>query len=228
MALAPGLMFHACWPFGEDGGDHRLEDSTALAGLLEANNLEYLDVWEIAEVSHDRIGGLRAPGLGLEVVEPFIGKLRGLQSFDLSENRIRVLSEGFFAMGGLLRMNLRDNLIDSIAPGLSALRSLYEINLSNNRLTALPPEISSMPRLHTLYLEGNRIAALPPDFGRIEDLFVLDVSDNELTTLPASLIIGRNFSILQVRGNRLCNLPGEVGEALSLHDPDWRATQRCP
>lgn len=228
LVLSSALQLQACWPFGEDAENHQLADSTALAGLFEANNLDYLDPGKFTESDGGGYSVLRAPELELEVVEPYIGRLRRLQNVDLSLNRLRVLSTGFWNLGVLLRMDLSGNLIDSIAPGMSALRQLNDLNLNDNKLTALPPEIASMPRLRTLYLSGNRITGLPADFSRIEDLSVLDLSDNELTSLPASLVIGRNFSMLGVRGNRLCNLPGQVAERLSLYDPDWRETQRCP
>lgn len=228
LAIVSGLLIQACWPFGEEAEDFRAEEATALADLLAENNLDYLDPEDLTEGNGGRYGALMAPDLGIEVVEPYIGRIRGLQKVDLSGNRIRVLSKGFWNLGRLLRMDLSDNRIDSIAPGISALRQLNDLNLSNNKLTTLPPEITSMPRLHTLYLSGNRLTGLPADFNRIEGLAVLGLSDNELTSLPDSLVMGRNFSFLEVRGNRLCNVPEEIAERLFLYDPYWQATQRCP
>ncbi|KAL2934036.1 Plant intracellular Ras-group-related LRR protein 5 [Bienertia sinuspersici] len=94
-----------------------------------------------------------------------IGKLSGLVTLDLSENRLVRLEE----------LDLSSNRLSSLPNTIGSLVSLKKLNVETNDIDEVPHTIGLCSSLEELRVDYNQVRALPKDVGKIESLQVLFV-----------------------------------------------------
>ena len=133
-------------------------------------------------------------------IPPELGRLPGLQSLNLSVNR----------------------LTGSIPPELGRLAGLQSLNLSGNRLTgSIPPELGRLAGLKSLDLSFNQMAGpIPRDLGRLAKLEELNLfSCSVLGSIPPELGRLANLKSLNLSANRLTgSIPRDLGRLASLRE----------
>ncbi|KAI3938114.1 hypothetical protein MKW98_018670 [Papaver atlanticum] len=145
-----------------------------------------------------------------------IGKLTGLISLDLSENRITALPAKIGSLSSLTRLDLHSNRIEELTEAIGDLFSLVFLDLRGNQLTSLPASICKLSRLEEIDLSSNRLALLPESIGNLNSLKKFNVETNNIEELPHT--IGHCTSLVELRAdyNRLKALPEAVGRIETL------------
>lgn len=145
-----------------------------------------------------------------------IGKLSGLITLDLSENRIVALPIMIGALSSLTKLDLHSNLIAEFPDSIGDLSSLLYLDLRGNQLTTLPPTFGKLACLVELDLSSNRLSSLPDAIGNLPSLKKLNLETNDIEELPYT--IGHCVSLVELRAdyNRLKGLPEAVGRLESL------------
>lgn len=145
-----------------------------------------------------------------------IGKLSGLVTLDLSENRIVVLPATVGALPSLKRLDLHSNQLAELTDSIGDLYSLVYLDLRGNNLTSLPSTIGKLVQLEELDLSSNQLSLLPDAIGNLVRLKKLSIETNEVEELPHT--IGRCVSLVELRAdyNRLKGLPEAIGRLESL------------
>ncbi|WOK91975.1 plant intracellular Ras-group-related LRR protein 4 [Canna indica] len=140
-----------------------------------------------------------------------IGKLFGLVTLDLSENRIVALPTTVGALYSLTKLDLHSNRISQIPDSIGDLCSLLFLDLRGNQLASLPSTFGKLLHLEELDLSSNQISSLPDAIGSLIRLKKLNVETNDLEELPHS--IGHCIALVELRAdyNRLKCLPEAVG-----------------
>ncbi|TQD88156.1 hypothetical protein C1H46_026217 [Malus baccata] len=88
----------------------------------------------------------------IEWLPDSIGKLSGLVSLDLSENRILVLPTTIGGLSSLTKLDLHSNRIAQLPDTIGDLLSLVSLDLRANDLTALPAKLQQLLFLLSLSL----------------------------------------------------------------------------
>ncbi len=160
---------------------------------------EILDDWQTV---HLRAG----PGL-TGSISPELGRLTGLTSLNLSQNRLRgAIPRDLGRLAGLTSLNLSHNFLEgSIPPDLGRLAGLTSLNLSHNFFeSSIPPELGRLANLRVLDLSSQQgLVAIPPDLGDLADLRILNLSHNRLVGIPSELGRLARLTSLNLSGNRL-------------------------
>ncbi|KAI3921933.1 hypothetical protein MKX01_005622 [Papaver californicum] len=145
-----------------------------------------------------------------------IGKLTGLISLDLSENRITVLPAKIGSLSSLTRLDLHSNRIEELTEAIGDLFSLVFLDLRGNQLTSLPSSICKLSHLEEIDLSSNRLALLPESIGNLNSLKKFNVETNNMEEIPHT--IGHCTSLVELRAdyNRLKALPEAVGRIETL------------
>jgi Leucine-rich repeat (LRR) protein len=133
------------------------------------------------------------------VADRALGGLKGLQVFDLSNNKVVALPPELFRDSApvIKEIYLQNNSISVLAPGLFAnLGHLLALDLSRNQLTSAwinSGTFSGLIRLVLLNLSYNRISKLDPTFFRdLYTLQILNLKHNQLETIPADTFAPMN------------------------------------
>ncbi|XP_072990054.1 plant intracellular Ras-group-related LRR protein 4-like [Typha latifolia] len=145
-----------------------------------------------------------------------IGKLSGLISLDLSENRIVALPTTIGALSSLSKLDLHSNRIAQLPDSIGDLCSLLYLDLRGNQLASLPSTFGKLLYLEELDLSSNHLSSLPDTIGKLISLKKLIVETNDIEELPHT--IGHCVSLVELRAdyNRLKGLPEAVGKMESL------------
>ncbi|PKA47331.1 LRR repeats and ubiquitin-like domain-containing protein [Apostasia shenzhenica] len=152
----------------------------------------------------------------IEWIPDSIGKLSGLVSFNMSENRIVVLPMTIGSLSSLKKLDLHTNRISELPDSIGDLISLLYLNVCGNQLTSLPSTIGKLHQLEYLDLGSNQISLLPETIESLVSLKRLNVERNNIEELPYT--IGNCTSLMEVRAdyNRLKALPEAIGKLKSL------------
>ncbi|KAM0869967.1 hypothetical protein ACQ4PT_040328 [Festuca glaucescens] len=152
----------------------------------------------------------------IEWIPDSIGKLTGLVTLDISENRLVSLPETIGKFFSLARLDLHANRIAQLPDSVGDLRSLIYLDLRGNQLTSLPSSIGRLMNLQELDVGANRIVSLPDSIGSLTRLKKLMVETNDLDELPYT--IGQCVSLVELNAgyNHLKALPEAVGKLESL------------
>uniref|UniRef100_H3CKF9 TIR domain-containing protein n=2 Tax=Tetraodon nigroviridis TaxID=99883 RepID=H3CKF9_TETNG len=151
------------------------------------------------------LSGNRIFALNRAVFQP-LGNMRIL---DLSRNKInQIETRAFDGLQADLRLlNLSSNLLGEIyAHTFSSLAELRVLDLSQNHIGALGHQaFSGLPKLRGLFLTGNSLRNLgfPASLPNLE---LLLLGDNKLDSLYGVADLAGNSTYLDVRDNRLSNL----------------------
>ncbi|XP_008804247.1 plant intracellular Ras-group-related LRR protein 4-like [Phoenix dactylifera] len=145
-----------------------------------------------------------------------IGKLSGLVTLDLSENRIILLPATIGALSSLEKLDLHSNQIAELPDSIGDLYILLYLDLRGNQLISLPSTIGKLAHLEELDLSSNQLSLLPDAIGNLVRLKKLNIETNDIEELPHT--IGHCVSLVELRAdyNRLKGLPEAVGRMESL------------
>ncbi|PIA46601.1 hypothetical protein AQUCO_01500261v1 [Aquilegia coerulea] len=145
-----------------------------------------------------------------------IGKLSGLVTLDLSENRIATLPTTIGNLFSLTKLELHSNKIAELPDTIGNLLSLIYLDIRGNYLTSLPVTIGKLSCLQELDLSSNKLVVLPESIGNLINLKKLIVETNEIEEIPHT--IGNCSSLIELRAdyNRLKALPEAIGRLESL------------
>ncbi|CAA7032361.1 unnamed protein product [Microthlaspi erraticum] len=128
-----------------------------------------------------------------------IGKMRMLQSLDLSGNKITSLPSDLWSLGSLKRLNLSSNRIsENLSSNIGNFESLESLDLSFNSFYGeIPAAISSLVGLTTIKLHNNGFQSrVPPGLLNCRSLVSIDLSSNRLTG-PLPVDFGSAFPRLK-------------------------------
>ncbi|TVU05173.1 hypothetical protein EJB05_48326, partial [Eragrostis curvula] len=152
----------------------------------------------------------------IEWLPDSIGKLTGLVTLDISENRILALPEEIGRLSSLTKLDLHANRIAQLPESMGDLCNLIYLDLRGNQLASLPSSIGRMVNLEELDVSANYLASLPDSIGSLARLKKLIVETNNLDELPYT--IGQCASLVELRAgyNHLKALPEAVGKLESL------------
>ncbi|KAJ1269124.1 hypothetical protein BS78_07G186500 [Paspalum vaginatum] len=152
----------------------------------------------------------------IEWLPDSIGKLTGLVTLDISENRILALPEAIGRLSSLAKLDLHSNRIAQLPESIGDLCNLICLDLRGNQLTLLPSCLSRLVKLEELDVSANHLTSLPDSIGSLACLKKLIVETNNLDELPYT--IGNCVSLVELRAgyNHLKALPEAVGKLESL------------
>ncbi|XP_057530206.1 plant intracellular Ras-group-related LRR protein 4-like [Amaranthus tricolor] len=145
-----------------------------------------------------------------------IGKLSGLVTLDLSENRIVALPVTIGGLSSLSKLDLHSNRLAELPDAIGDLLNLVYLDLRGNFLAKLPPTIGRLVRLEELDLSSNRLSSLPDTIGSLMSLKKLNAETNDLDELPHTIGQCSSLEELRVDYNRLKALPEAVGKIETL------------
>ncbi|KAL3912060.1 MAG: hypothetical protein SGILL_007035 [Bacillariaceae sp.] len=204
------------------------------------NELGFLSLLEIVDLSGNQLQGSLPPGLG---------KWNNAFTIDLSDNQLwGSLPFSIIHWASLLTLDLGNNELEGPLPtSIGTLSSLRSLDLSGNSLTGpIPSEIGDLRRLHTLHLQENRFSSslpseignflmleqfsahknningpIPDEIGALINLLTLNLSENSFSgSLPPG--IGNLFAIrdeLNLSENEISGpLPEELGRLIFLRN----------
>ncbi|GAB2282911.1 Plant intracellular Ras-group- LRR protein 4 [Dionaea muscipula] len=198
-------------------------DTTLKPATVSAQSGEKLSLMKIAsliEVSskkgtQDLI--LRARLIDqVEWLPDSIGKLLGLVTLDLSENRLVTLPSTIGGLSSLTKLDLHSNRIVELPESIGDLLNLVYLDLSGNQLSRLPPSIGRLVHMENLNLSSNQLASLPDTIGSLVSLKKLDMETNNIEELPHTIGQCTALKEIFVDYNRLKALPEALGKMESL------------
>ncbi|CAK9183318.1 unnamed protein product [Ilex paraguariensis] len=144
-------------------------------------------LWQgvFCDAKQENVIGLIASGLGLSGLIPdtTIGKLRELQSLDLSNNKITGLPSDFWSLGSLKTLNLSFNQISGNLPSnIGNFGLLQSLDLSFNNFSGnIPETMSSLANLQLLKFNQNGFnSSIPLGILKCHSLVSIDLSSNKL------------------------------------------------
>ncbi|KAJ0752201.1 putative protein kinase RLK-Pelle-LRR-VII-2 family [Helianthus annuus] len=167
--------------------------------------------WEVVfcDADQENVIGLIATNLGLygPIPDNTIGKLKKLQSLDLSSNNITSLPSDFWSLSSLKSLNLSNNKISTNLPtNIGNFVSLEKLDLScNNFFGSLPDSISSLTSLQVFNINRNRFdSTVPLGIIRCHSLIFVDFSWNRFNgVLPDGFGSLSKLKSLNLAGNGL-------------------------
>ncbi|XP_076933666.1 plant intracellular Ras-group-related LRR protein 4-like [Bidens hawaiensis] len=149
-----------------------------------------------------------------------IGNLSSLTNLDLHSNKIIELPESIGDLIKLVHLDLRANQLTSLPPTFSKLFSLEELDLSSNNLSMVPEPICSLTRLQKLNIETNNIEELPYNISQCSSLKELIADYNKLKALPEAIGKIGSLERLSVRYNNIGRLPTTMSSLTNLKELD--------
>lgn len=87
---------------------------------------------------------------------------RGLSWLDLSQNAIKELPDGLFAISSLVTLDLHDNRIQLIPDEIGFLNNLSYLDLSFNDITSISHHISDLKSINDFRIHSNPVAVTIP------------------------------------------------------------------
>ena len=208
-----------------------------------------LEEWSGVEVGGYpvRVVGLDLRGRGLTGVVPkALGRLAGLETLDLSHNRLSgdipselsalvttvVVQLHISSLSGSILAETgrfvdvteldpeRNQLVARIPRELGGLHRLRELHLAGNLLTGeVPGSLGSLSELEILDLRRNQLAGeIPRELGGLASLQTLDLSSNQLVgAIPPELAELSSVQVLRLDGNGLSgSVPAELGNLTDI------------
>ncbi|XP_022317949.2 protein flightless-1 homolog isoform X3 [Crassostrea virginica] len=173
---------------------------------------------------------LRLNKTGLENIPPEIYKLKKLEHFNITRNKVENLGEELANLSALRTLNCRHNkLVDEGIPQeVFSLEDLQVVDLSHNNLKEVPPELEKAKNCIVLNLAKNNIEMIPNQlFINLTDLIFVDLSDNSLETLPPQMRRLTNLQTLILNNNPLIHAQlRQLPALVALETLQMRNTQR--
>ena len=182
----------------------------------------------------------------LRTVSPSIARLKGLQIFSASHNRIKSIAREIRKLAPTLRvLNLAGNPISRLPSEIGKLVALEELRLAGTALTSVPSSIGRLCRLETLELGlANSCASLPDSLGELSLLRTLRIhgpvqgrkarsaTTKEQAGIGGALKTGRKTSQCSAerKASLLTKLPESLYNLVALRtfDLSYTAVKRMP
>ncbi|KAK2888708.1 hypothetical protein Q8A67_014083 [Cirrhinus molitorella] len=153
---------------------------------LRENRLTTVE--EILSLQHcRRLTALKLWHNDISYIPEHIGKLRALETLDVSWNKIRRLPPRLCYCTKLRHLDLSHNQLTSLPSEIGILQCLQFLSLAYNSLESLPDELFSCKRLKVLALGNNSVSTLSPRVGNLAQLVRLELKGNRLESLPAEI-----------------------------------------
>ncbi|GJR99118.1 plant intracellular Ras-group-related LRR protein 4-like protein [Tanacetum coccineum] len=188
---------------GSDGGKLSL---IKLASLIEVSSKKGTKDLDLRNKLMEQI----------EWLPDSIGKLSGLVTLDLSENRLLALPYAMGSLSSLTNLKLNSNKIMEVPESIGDLFNLIHLNLRGNQLKSLPATFGKLVLLQELDLSSNNLSVLPDTIGSLVSLKKLNIETNNIEEIPHA--IGQCLSLKELLAdyNKLKALPEAVGRIESL------------
>jgi len=126
-------------------------------GLFQLENLKILNL------SQNRIEivpeGIRRLAPRKESKEKNESAIQGLSWLDLSQNALKELPDGLFALNSLITLDLHDNQIQIIPEEIRFLYKLSYLDLSFNEITSISHHLSDLKSINDFRIHANPVAA---------------------------------------------------------------------
>ena len=149
-----------------------------------------------------------------------IGQLSGLQTLNLSCNRLTTLPNTLGQLVWLSELDLGHNALTALPETFAQLQGLHHLDLRFNWLTALPDNIGLLTWVRRVNVVVNCLTHLPQSIVHLEWLQCLYLEWNQLEELPAGFGQLVRLRELHLRGNRIAALPDGFGDLLRLEVPE--------
>nr|DAD41877.1 TPA_asm: hypothetical protein HUJ06_016200 [Nelumbo nucifera] len=208
----PKIVDSSLKPVSNSGQEHEKLSLIKLASLIEVSSKKGTRELNLQNKLIDEI----------EWLPDSIGKLSGLITLDLSENRIVALPTTIRGLSSLTRLDLHSNRISELPESIGDLFCLVYLDLRGNQLTSLPATLGKLARLEELDLSSNRLSWLLESIGTLVSLKKLNVETNDIEEIPHT--IGQCLSLVELRAdyNRIKALPEALGRIESLEILSFR------
>lgn len=144
-----------------------------------------------------------------------IGRMRNLETLDMSDNRISRIPNKIYKLPVLKHLDLSHNQIKKISKKIGQLKHLQTLNLSMNKMEELPRNIFQLRYLQSMDLSHNYIKELPY-FTKLKRLTHLNLSYNKLKTIPDNVHQLTSLRELDLSNNRITHLPEKIGSLKNL------------
>ena len=190
--------------YADSYGVH-VEKHIYIRGLeLGYNKIEDLSSHEFRGFLHL----LRLQGNGLKTVGPScFRKLEGIQTIDLSRNKLTSLPENLFqGLSSLLNILLGKNNISAIDQKLfKGLEKIRRIYLNDNNLKYIPDGLfNSLNTMEVLRLNGNKITKIEENpFSKHCALRWLFLQNNKLSSIPSWIFHLSKIEVIDLSSNEL-------------------------
>ncbi|MBT4594506.1 hypothetical protein HOD08_01350 [bacterium] len=178
--------------------------------------------------------------LGITELPEIIGKLKNLQSINLSKNLLKklpptianlkqlefleannnVLMEFPKCIRGLTNLKslkMDGNKIPSIQGRLGNLQNLELLSFEDNIICYVSPDLFDLPKLKSISLSKNRIKKIP-EIGNLKSLEFIELEENEISEIPADIMYCENLKKLSLKGNPLSSVPEELYDIKTLKE----------
>lgn len=140
-----------------------------------------------------------------------------LRILDVSHNQIQVLNPDVVTLTGLEALDVSCNALTDLPEGLHHLQKLERMPLHTNRLTKLSVRLSDLGKLKKLELATNRLDDVAKAFRKKTKLTSVDLDNNQLTEVPKDMLVATPALVcLSMRNNRLEKLPSSIGSLVRL------------
>lgn len=184
----------------------------------------YNAIEKIEKARRSKATALEFRGWTLTELPKSIGRLKYLQSLDLSGNFMTTLPE---KIGNLTHLQVFVGPSDlKVLPiSFGNLKELKELKLDGNKLRTLPESLRNLTQLQSLNLAHNIFSVLPEWIGQLVELQVLSLRSNDLEKLPKSLTKLTQLRYLDLSDNSLSILPESFGQLSLLQTLDLSGNQ---
>ena len=113
-----------------------------------------------------------------------LGRLQGLISLKLANNRLRSLPDYFGSFRSMRTLNISSNFLESFPAFLCDLEGLVDLDMSFNSISNLPDEIGKLKNLERFVITNNRLTgSLPTSFANLINLKEVDIRYNTLSSI---------------------------------------------
>jgi len=152
-----------------------------------------------------------------ELMEIPMGKIREDANWIiLSDNKLRVISEGISNFYHLTRLALNDNRIETIHKNIGECHGITWIDLTRNKLKTLPLEMGNLRKITGLGLSENEFEEIPECIYKLQNLRKFGFFSNKISFISGTIKNLHNLVKLDLSNNRLENLPDEFCHLTNL------------
>jgi len=154
------------------------------------------------------------------VIPKIIGSLKNLTELDLSNNKLKELSD-ITELFNLTTLSLKGNQMALFPISVSKITSLTNLELGHNEISEIPSSIRQLTNLHHLNLLHNKLSSIPPAIGNLsQNLSRLILGHNQIQRLPEELTKLEQLHELDVSYNLLANVPCSLKNLRQIHFTD--------
>ncbi len=185
----------------DDSPENRKKDSIVLVEINKQLGLNFGKYWKKESISKWK---------RVKV------KNNRVYSLDLSDLKIKNVSEAISNLDSLSELYMQSNLLLEIPLEIFSLKNLKILVLNRNDIERIPKEICQLQELKWLDLSNNKIKRLPEEIGRLSNLIRLDLRQNGIVNFPEEIGDLSNLGYLNLNFNYINNIPNEIGNLKNL------------